>query len=406
MEIYKAVKNHDYNTFRALISTTDINNLDENGNNLLHNMAGWGYPELLLLFLDQRKDISINSQNNQGETPLFIAVKNDRTENINILLTNGADINLGNNNDWSPLIKATEMQNIGLIETLVIGDCDLNHRDNNGSTALFHACELDSVDIVEYLVDSGADTSIINNNGKTVIDSARLVGNPQIIYNLSKGNPIIKKFVELSEYTISYRHNEKKWKENQGLSTSHGCYNKKDISGVLCDPIDQEDYEINQYLENDPGNIVFMTERFADSYNAIGYNVNSIVRDVDSDLYFDCLRDKDNNYLLNKYGDGRLVDPENKYHLTLDAPIYAKLDLEEYKVYIPLEDLVGSLGSGNRVFLLENSGITLKYTVSYKIAKAVYERAYYDLVSSDHCQKGTDKTIFNIYTCIGGDCLK
>lgn len=60
---------------------------------LLHDAAQQGNLEAVKRLLDKEK-ISVDCQNNSGNTPLHLAVRNYHTDVIEVLLAHGANVNL------------------------------------------------------------------------------------------------------------------------------------------------------------------------------------------------------------------------------------------------------------------------------------------------------------------------
>jgi ankyrin repeat protein len=100
----------------------------------------------LLHFLDTNADTNtildaiksgadVNAKNEEGYTPLFLAVGNGLMEVVTALIDNGADLNA----------KTTK----------------------SGNTALMIACRNGHIDIANLLINKGADVTIANNYGQT-----------------------------------------------------------------------------------------------------------------------------------------------------------------------------------------------------------------------------------------------
>lgn len=81
---------------------------DENKISLLHMAAANGHLECagLLLKCPQVREVSLNSVNTEGNTPLHWAALNSHVPLVRLLLDNGADFNIKNSVDRTPFDEA------------------------------------------------------------------------------------------------------------------------------------------------------------------------------------------------------------------------------------------------------------------------------------------------------------
>lgn len=81
-----------------------------------------------------------NVRNNHGETPLFLSIENEANEEIvNILLSSGCDINIGNDEGVTPLHLAVRWKSSDIAHKLILRGTDVNSRDYDGYTPLHEA---------------------------------------------------------------------------------------------------------------------------------------------------------------------------------------------------------------------------------------------------------------------------
>lgn len=93
----------------------------------------------------------------EGRFPLYLAIKNNSTGMVKLLLQSGADVNLVNRDDFAktPLIYAVEKGDIRIIRLLVENGADVNAKDSEGEVVLDYV-EQDDYELRNYLVDNGA----------------------------------------------------------------------------------------------------------------------------------------------------------------------------------------------------------------------------------------------------------
>ncbi|MBO9714755.1 ankyrin repeat domain-containing protein [Sphingomonas sp.] len=93
----------------------------------LHIVAKKG-STVYLRFLLQR-DANPNIQDNQGNTPMMVAVNHDYVEGVQILITYKANVNLRNSKGETPLIRAVQLRNIEMVRLLLDSGADPDQAD-------------------------------------------------------------------------------------------------------------------------------------------------------------------------------------------------------------------------------------------------------------------------------------
>ncbi len=113
-----------------------------------------------------KKGADINEQNEQdGDTPLHIALKKKHFELAKFLSYNGADPNLPNNAGDTPLHLAIDKEDSDLVAFLLENGGDVTVRDGKGNSALKRALlrlNVNTVAIVNLLIVNGADATEID----------------------------------------------------------------------------------------------------------------------------------------------------------------------------------------------------------------------------------------------------
>lgn len=171
-----------------------------NADNALNIAAGSENPSVLKLFLD-RSWLDVESN---GTTPLVAAIKNNRLNNVKLLLESKADPNAGVNcktplreaifnidilstllahgakidysKQCSPLLVfAAYSTDKGTVSLLIRNGANVNTSDSNNTTPLMAASgnifpRRDAKpDILKILIDSGAQVNFKDNNGSTAL---------------------------------------------------------------------------------------------------------------------------------------------------------------------------------------------------------------------------------------------
>lgn len=129
-------------------------------------------------FFIERKRISINAKDKNGNTPLhFAAARNSDVEILKYLISRGGKINAKNNLGWTPLfLAAGNTESVSVLKYLISQGADVNMRDNNGNTSIFVTVSLNCTETLlnglNYLISQGADVNAVNNNNETPLHHA------------------------------------------------------------------------------------------------------------------------------------------------------------------------------------------------------------------------------------------
>ncbi|KAF2368056.1 Ankyrin repeat-containing domain [Trinorchestia longiramus] len=127
------------------------------GFSLLHLAAQKGYPNMMhrLMSLKVNPDLP----NNQGETPLFIAIKNNQLACVQQLLNAGTKLSRVDNRGGSALHVAAKMGNVTVVDMLLTTseseerNVDVNKCDNIGYTPVYYAINASRYDIVQRFLE-------------------------------------------------------------------------------------------------------------------------------------------------------------------------------------------------------------------------------------------------------------
>jgi hypothetical protein len=85
--------------------------------------------------------VDVNTQDEQGRTPLFCAIWNGNEEVARLLLEAGADLELKDKNNQTPLHLASYLGEVEVVELLLVLGADRAAKDKDGKTPLEKAEE-------------------------------------------------------------------------------------------------------------------------------------------------------------------------------------------------------------------------------------------------------------------------
>ncbi len=130
----------------------------ENGSTFLHAAAMYDNVTALEAMLESKRfDSQLNNRAENGETPLYIAVKYGHVDIVKALMRAGADPNIPNADGTTPLMLAIQQGNCSIISELLTSKhpkVDVNKPDEDGYTPLYRAVATQNIQVVRLLLDS------------------------------------------------------------------------------------------------------------------------------------------------------------------------------------------------------------------------------------------------------------
>jgi ankyrin len=88
----------------------------QNNNSILHYIGAHGDVDGLHFCL--KKQCDINAENNQGETPIFMAILKENAHMVSEMIENGAKLDKESKNGYTPLHQAVETENEELVKII------------------------------------------------------------------------------------------------------------------------------------------------------------------------------------------------------------------------------------------------------------------------------------------------
>lgn len=152
----------------------------------------------------------------------------------------------------------------------------------------------------------------------------------------------------------------------------------------------------HEYLKEDPDHMIFIISE-KQSYNkvrykAAGYTLDQVLSNPDKNVAFECEKNWRGGYTTKKDGNGQIVPLTSKPKAYVRIIFSNKVN-EVY--YVPAEELLGAIGTSERVFLLDRPR-NIELSFSYGVALG--------RDGGDHCQPGTLKTVYklNVFSSMNG----
>jgi ankyrin repeat protein len=125
--------------------------------NQLHKLAASKTADITLLQQLINEGVNLEHQNEKGQTPFFVACRDNNTPMIKALADAGAKLDVTDLNGATPLFMAVAHYNEDAVQAMMDKGLHPDHARYNGMTALMHAANFNKPDIVRELMEHGAD---------------------------------------------------------------------------------------------------------------------------------------------------------------------------------------------------------------------------------------------------------
>ena len=174
--LFEAIESHDVKSLEELLKIkVDLNIQDEEGCTPLLLAVDFGHFEIVKILVSNRANL--NATNFYDETPLGRAIEKGHYTITKYLLENGASVNVDFGEE-SPLQMAIKEQNLEIIQMLLENGANPNFYDNSEDTvpAMDQALEIGNSVIIKMLLKYGADgntflsQAIISKNNLAMVE--------------------------------------------------------------------------------------------------------------------------------------------------------------------------------------------------------------------------------------------
>jgi hypothetical protein len=111
---------------------------------------------------------------------LHQAIVEGDIDQVQSLLSKGADVNLKNRMSWTPLHTAARNHQKAIVELLISKGADVNAKNKANQTPLHFAVDRGQKDVIELLIAKGADVNAVGGRGDNALSLAKKNGNKEI----------------------------------------------------------------------------------------------------------------------------------------------------------------------------------------------------------------------------------
>lgn len=146
----------------------------------IHEAASKGNLASVRALLKEGVDVNVRSK--AGDTPLELALSQNRKDIVELLIENGADVSLH---------TAARLGLLEKLKELIQEGTDINMVDPSGLTALHYAARQGHTEIVEFLLENNANVDAKNKAGQTPIDIVEARNRKEIVELLIKNGATV-----------------------------------------------------------------------------------------------------------------------------------------------------------------------------------------------------------------------
>jgi hypothetical protein len=173
-EIHDAAGRGDLEKVKALLKDNPALVFSKSNEPLLYTAtplgyaASYGRTDVVEFLLANKAEV--NARDLNGQTPLFYAALQGHEDVVQVLLAHGADVDAKDKNGQTPLYNAVSHRDV--VEVLLAHGADVNNKARDGQTPLHYAVGFAGMDVVQVMLTYKADVNAKDNYGHTPLYDA------------------------------------------------------------------------------------------------------------------------------------------------------------------------------------------------------------------------------------------
>ncbi len=149
-----------------------INQTNDNGETPLYIAVQKGFDTVAGILINKSEDASgdCNWENKIGTPLLHVATESGNAEIVRILIRYGAEIEKADYMENTALCAAAQLGQVEVVRALIQNNANINHQNLQGDTPLILASVKKHDEVVTLLLENGADATILNYTGYAAAD--------------------------------------------------------------------------------------------------------------------------------------------------------------------------------------------------------------------------------------------
>ena len=202
--LHIAVRNGDYNTACALVRRDCVDLCNKNGQTAIDIGITAKKNDIVKMLVES--GCSLLVMNNDGEIPLFVAIKMNEFDLMCLILDKMLEKDSAGQAvldyqmpgiQTTPLMQAIAVENLDAAFELIRRGCDVNASNFCGETALYLACKYNHPDLACSLLEAKANPSAAATNKRSFSYSGKVFTKAPIHEAIHVGNlQLVKKLLE------------------------------------------------------------------------------------------------------------------------------------------------------------------------------------------------------------------
>lgn len=153
--LFRAIEMKDLDWVKDEIGTLDVDCAYSSGQPVIHHAAGSSSTEIVKYFVD--RNVNLEIRDNNGATPLMLAVLNGNHQIVEALLIAKADPNARDKDGCAPFMYAAPfgLEDIKMIDLLMQHGANLKAKNNKGQSVASYFFMADRIAELKYFVKKG-----------------------------------------------------------------------------------------------------------------------------------------------------------------------------------------------------------------------------------------------------------
>jgi ankyrin repeat protein len=184
---FKAILAEDLAAIRTFFQAGfDINTQNEKGETPLTFAMSCCETKTIKVLLEK---VDVNQRDKDGTTALFLAMKKNKSDIIDLILEKNPDVNVPGKDDLTLLHVAATKNDLELIQTLIDRGANVNAiSKSNGSIPMIESCigSPPQTEAIKLFLSKGADINQAGNNKATCLMYVASAGHAELVSELLK----------------------------------------------------------------------------------------------------------------------------------------------------------------------------------------------------------------------------
>lgn len=180
---YAAASTHEKETLSLIAHSANVESPAPNGQTILGRICKYnkdGCGRIVSILIEARANV--NHQDQDGQTPLILAIQKENRSNVSSLIKAKAEVNLSDKQGFSPLMHAVIKKHSEIVGELIFSKANVDQIvPDSKETAILFAAQAGLRSIVFQLINSKADLNLKRSNRWSVLDTAAFYGRTAVV---------------------------------------------------------------------------------------------------------------------------------------------------------------------------------------------------------------------------------